>query len=294
MSNTFTRVAGLVCAGVMGWLLSACSPVGILNGLTPTASFDKTSGIAYGADPRQTLDIYRPRQPAPGAPVVVFFYGGSWNSGSRSDYLFVGEALASRGITTVIADYRLYPQVRYPEFLVDGAQAVGWTYQHIAEYGGNAQSLYLMGHSAGAYNVAMLVLDPQWLQGVGMSPASVRGWIGLAGPYDFLPIVDQAVRPVFFYPDSPPESQPINHVSQASPPALLMAAQTDTLVNPVRNTGGLASALRKAGVPVQELYFTRTSHATLVAALSRPLRWLAPVLDHVSGFVLSSSPEQNP
>ena len=272
----------------MGWLLSACSPVRVINGLTPTGSFEKTSDIAYGADPRQTLDIYRPKQPAPGAPVVVFFYGGSWNSGSRSDYLVVGEALASRGITTVIADYRLYPQVRYPEFLVDGAQAVGWTYRHIGEYGGNPQRLYLMGHSAGAYNVAMLALDAQWLKAVGLSPANVRGWIGLAGPYDFLPIKDEAVRPVFFYPDSPPESQPIRHVSHASPPTLLMAAATDTLVNPTRNTGGLANALRGAQVPVQELYFSRTSHVTLVAALSRPLRWLAPVLDNVSEFVTAT------
>lgn len=285
MLISFKRAAGLACAGLMGWVLSACSPVRIINGLTPTASFDKTSDIAYGADPRQTLDIYRTKQPAPGAPVVIFFYGGSWNSGSRSDYLFVGEALASRGITTVIADYRLYPQVRYPQFLQDSAQATGWTYQHIADYGGNPQRLFLMGHSAGAYNAAMLALDPQWLRAVGMSPANLRGWMGLAGPYDFLPIKDEAVRPVFFYPDSPPESQPVRHVSRAAPPTLLMAAKTDTLVNPTRNTGGLATALRDAGVPVQELYFSRTSHVTLVAALSRPLRWLAPVLDNIGEFV---------
>ena len=122
-------------------------------------------------------------------------------------------------------------------------------------------------------------------QAVGLSPANVRGWIGLAGPYDFLPIKDEAVRPVFFYPDSPPESQPIHHVSREAPPALLMAARSDTLVSPTRNTGGLANALRGVHVPVQELYFSRTSHVTLVAALSRPLRWLAPVLDNVSDFV---------
>lgn len=150
-----------------------------------------------------------------------------------------------------------------------------------------------MGHSAGAYNVAMLVADPQWLQGVGMSPASVRGWIGLAGPYDFLPIVDQAVRPVFFYPDSPPESQPINHVSQASPPALLMAVRTDTLVNPVRNTGGLAYALRKAGcrcrscilpVPATRPWWRRFHGAAVLAGAGTGSRqWLCS----------SSSPEQN-
>ncbi|NWC91340.1 MULTISPECIES: alpha/beta hydrolase [unclassified Pseudomonas] len=266
-------------------LLSACSPIKVLNALTPTSTFTKTSAIAYGDDPRQKLDIYRPVTALPDAPVVVFFYGGSWNSGSKDDYGFVGEALASRGIVVVIADYRLYPQVRYPLFLQDGAQAVAWAYQHSAEYGGDPRKLYVMGHSSGAYNAAMLALDPQWLAGVGLSPSVFKGWIGLAGPYDFLPIENRDVRPVFFYPDSPPDSQPINHVSHDAPPSLLIASVDDNLVNPKRNTGGLAEKLRAAGVPVEEFYFTKTSHATLVASMSRPLRWLAPVLDRVTAFI---------
>lgn len=266
-------------------LLAACSPIKVLNALTPSSTFTKTSSLAYGDDPRQKLDIYRPVTALPAAPVVVFFYGGSWNSGSRDDYGFVGEALAARGIVVVIADYRLYPQVRYPLFLQDGAQAVAWAHQHSAEYGGDPRKLYVMGHSSGAYNAAMLALDPQWLAGVGLSPSVFKGWIGLAGPYDFLPIENRDVRPVFFYPDSPPDSQPINHVSQSAPPSLLIASVDDNLVNPKRNTGGLAKKLRAAGVPVEEFYFTRTSHATLVASMSRPLRWLAPVLDRVTAFI---------
>ena len=266
-------------------LLAACSPIKVLNALTPTSTFTKTSSLAYGDDPRQKLDIYRPVTVLPDAPVVVFFYGGSWNSGSKDDYGFVGEALASRGIVVVIADYRLYPQVRYPLFLQDGAQAVAWAFQHSAEYGGDPRKLYVMGHSSGAYNAAMLALDPQWLAGDGLSPSVFKGWIGLAGPYDFLPIENRDVRPVFFYPDSPPDSQPINHVSQSAPPSLLIASVDDNLVNPKRNTGGLAKKLRAAGVPVEEFYFTKTSHATLVASMSRPLRWLAPVLDRVTAFI---------
>nr|BFD39427.1 alpha/beta hydrolase [Pseudomonas sp. FFPRI_1] len=279
----------LLFSGLLISLLAACSPLKVLNALTPGSSFTKTSGIAYGSDPRQRLDVYRPRQAAPGAPVVVFFYGGSWNSGSRSDYDFVGEALASRGMVVVIADYRLYPQVRYPAFLQDGARAVAWTHEHIADFGADPQRLYLMGHSSGAYNAAMLALDPRLLAEVDLTPRIIKGWIGLAGPYDFLPIRNIEVRPVFFYPDSPPDSQPINHVSHDAPPALLMASNDDSLVNPQRNTGGLASRLRAAGVPVQEFYFSRTSHATLVAALSRPLRRLAPVLERISGFVESTA-----
>ncbi|MDY7530676.1 alpha/beta hydrolase [Pseudomonas sp. Bout1] len=281
MSSKLLQVITLAMAA----LLAACSPINVLNALTPSSTFTKTSSIAYGDDPRQTLDIYRPVTALPNAPVVVFFYGGSWNSGSKNDYGFVGEALASRGIVVVIADYRLYPQVRYPLFLQDGAQAVAWAYQHSAEYGGDPRTLYVMGHSSGAYNAAMLALDPQWLAGVGLSPSIFKGWIGLAGPYDFLPIENRDVRPVFFYPDSPPDSQPINHVSQSAPPSLLIASVDDNLVNPKRNTGGLANKLRAAGVPVEEFYFTKTSHATLVASMSRPLRWLAPVLDRVTAFI---------
>lgn len=265
--------------------LSACSAIKVLNVLTPSSTFTKTSSIAYGPDPRQQLDIYRPVTALPNSPVVVFFYGGSWNSGSKDDYGFVGEALASRGIVVVIADYRLYPQVRYPAFLQDGAQAVAWTHQYIAEYGADPKQLYLMGHSSGAYNASMLALDARWLNEVKLSPSMLKGWIGLAGPYDFLPIENRDVRPVFFFPESPPDSQPINHISHDAPPSLLIASVSDTLVNPTRNTGGLAKKLLEAGVPVETFYFTRTGHATLVASIAKPLRWLAPVLDRVTAFI---------
>lgn len=285
MAGFFRQGFGAMFGGVLLLVLSACSPVKLLNALTPDSTFDKTAGIAYGDDPRQKLDVYVPRHALPDAPVVVFFYGGSWNSGAREDYNFVGEALASRGIVAVVADYRLYPQVRYPLFLQDAARAVAWTKANIREFSGNPQRLYLMGHSSGGYNAAMLALDGDLLAAAGMSPKDLRGWIGLAGPYDFLPIENPAVRPVFFWPDSPPQSQPINHVSRDAPPALLIAASRDELVNPTRNTGGLAHKLRAAGVPVQDFYYSRPNHITLVATLSRPLRGLAPVLDQVVGFI---------
>lgn len=285
MAGCFRQGFAAMFGGLLLLALSACSPVKLLNALTPDSTFDKTAGIAYGDDPRQKLDVYVPRHALPDAPVVVFFYGGSWNSGAREDYNFVGEALASRGIVAVVADYRLYPQVRYPLFLQDAARAVAWTKANIREFSGNPQRLYLMEHSSGGYNAAMLALDGDLLAAAGMSPKDLRGWIGLAGPYDFLPIENPAVRPVFFWPDSPPQSQPINHVSRDAPPALLIAASKDDLVNPTRNTGGLAHKLRAAGVPVQDFYYSRPNHITLVATLSRPLRGLAPVLDQVVGFI---------
>jgi len=260
-------------------------PLTVLNLLTPPVSYSKKADLTYGPNPRNQLDVYTPESLSGPAPVVVFFYGGSWNDGARQDYRFVGQALASRGIVAVVADYRLYPQVRYPEFLLDAAYAVAWTQHNIAGFGGDPQRIFLMGHSAGAYNAAMLALDSRQLAQVRLAPDSLRGWIGLAGPYDFLPVTNPRSRPVFFYPDTPVDSQPINHVSAAAPPALLLASRDDTTVNPQRNTGGLAKRLRAAGVLVEETYYENTDHGTLVAALALPLRALAPVLDSVEQFV---------
>lgn len=279
---------GLV--GALLGLLVGCSPLKMLNLLTPDGTYTKASNLKYGNDPRNQLDVYTPVNLTSDVPVVVFFYGGSWTCGSRSDYGFVGEALAARGIVAVIADYRLYPQVHYQGFLEDSAQAVGWTRQHIRQYRGDPKRLYVMGHSAGGYNAAMIALDPQWLAAVNMQPSMLSGWIGLAGPYDFLPIENPEVKPIFFFPDSPPDSQPINHVGPNSPAALLMAAQDDSLVNPQRNTAGMARRLREQGVSVRELYFSKPGHGTLVAAFARPMRWLAPVLDEVVTFINGQDP----
>ena len=185
-------------------LLTACSAVDVLNATVPSDTYRNIANLPYGDQPRQKLDVYLPTQPiadqalaAGGTPMVVFFYGGSWSSGDRADYRFVGEALASHGIVAVVADYRLSPDVRYPVFLQDSALAMRWAFDNAQKYGADPARLFVMGHSAGAYNAAMLALDKRWLGGVGLSPARLAGWIGLAGPYDFLPIGDRLTRVAF-------------------------------------------------------------------------------------------------
>ncbi|OYO27658.1 alpha/beta hydrolase [Janthinobacterium sp. PC23-8] len=274
--------------------LLACSPLSAINALSSGSASTVTPDLSYGPLSRQKLDVYAPKHHAGLAPVVVFFYGGNWNSGGRADYAFVGHALASRGYVAVIADYRLYPQVHYPEILQDAARAVAWTSLEVRRYGGDPARLFVMGHSAGAYNAAMVALDASWLARHGMRQQDLRGWIGLAGPYDFLPIENPDTKPVFFFPDTPASSQPVNHVTATAPPALLIAPRRghDKLVDPRRNTGGLAAALRAQGRPVTEQYLDGVSHATLVASLAGPLRRLAPTLDHISAFIdANSGPE---
>jgi acetyl esterase/lipase len=268
-------------------LLAACAPSATLNALTPRSTHSVTNAVAYGALPRQKLDVYKPAQAAAagGYPVVVFFYGGSWNSGERANYAFVGEALASRGVLTLVADYRVYPEVRYPDFLTDSALALAYGLKQAEALGGNPQRVFVMGHSAGAYNAAMLALDARWLKAAGHAPTELAGFIGLAGPYDFLPMTNVTTQPVFFHPNYPEGSQPVSYVDASSPRSFIGAAKKDSLVDPQRNSVALAGQLQTAGVPTSLKLYDRVNHVTLAAALSAPLRWLAPVLDDVVEFI---------
>ena len=277
-----TRRAGLL--GLLTAPLAGCSGASLLNALVPRESYRGREGIAYGPDARQKLDVYLPLESPASMPLVVFFYGGSWSSGERADYRFVGEALASHGVGVVIADYRLSPQVRYPVFVQDCAQAVKWAFDHALELGGSPSRIFVMGHSAGGYNAAMLALDARWLGEAGLSPQQLAGWIGLAGPYDFLPIVNPDAQVAFNWPATQPDTQPVNH-AQASPPALLLAGTKDDTVNPQRSTMGLGRKLEAAGTKVRYQLLEGASHVTIVGAMGKPLRWMAPVLPEVLAFI---------
>ena len=283
-----SRRLGLIGIGsAIAALLSGCSGAQVLDRLVAHDTYHGPTGVRYGPDPRHLLDVYQPETgTAPGhAPVVLFFYGGNWTSGERAEYRFVGEALAANGIIAVVADYRLSPQVQYDGFLGDCALALQWTLAHAASLGGDPARVMVMGHSAGAYNAAMLALDPRWLAPLGLTPSHLAGWIGLAGPYDFLPIVDPQVQVAFGWPHTPADSQPIFYADAKAPRTLLLAARNDKVVDTQRNTVGLANQLRAAGTDVDMRIFDRLSHVTTVAALARPLDWLAPVLPTVVDFV---------
>ena len=285
-------VVGVSAAAVV---IVACSPLRALNAIVPSDSHDLTT-FAYARGERGQLDVYTPRvtadrvRPTHGWPLVVFFYGGSWNRGDRAQYRFVGEALAAGGIVAVIPDYRLYPEVRYPDFLKDNAAATGWALREAARLGADPRRVFVMGHSAGGYNAAMIAADSRWLTAVGQKPAQLAGWIGLAGAYEFLPVENPEVKPVFWHPDSPPESQPIRYVSASVPRTFLGAAPVDDLINPERNTRQMGTQLQSAGVPVIVQFYPRTNHMTLIGAFSAPLRFLAPVLDDVVQFINNTPP----
>jgi acetyl esterase/lipase len=278
-------VAG--AAAVFGSLLAACTPLTALNTLSPRDPAARAGrDIAYGPLPRQKLDVYTPKRGArtAPAPVLVFFYGGSWNSGRRQDYAFAGRALASRGFVTIVPDYRLYPEVRYPEFLRDGAAAIRWARDHAAEYGGDPTRIVLAGHSAGAYNAVMLGLDGEFLTAAGVDPANIKAVAGLSGPYYFLPLDDPSTIASFGeYPDLP-ATQPAKYVTAASPAGFFAHGAGDTLVKP-SNSEGLGRKLGRAGVASEVKIYPGLSHADVVVSLSRMFRGKAPVLDDMTAFL---------
>jgi acetyl esterase/lipase len=253
-----------------------------------------THDIAYAPGPRGKLDVYEPRRALAGAPVAVFFYGGSWQSGDKGFYRFVGAALAARGIVAVIPDYRLYPQVLYPQFLRDNAAAVAYVKRHAAEWGADPARLYLIGHSAGAYDAVMLGVDRRWLAEAGLDAASdIAGVIGLAGPYDFLPLRDPKLKIIFGPEDQRRDTQPIAHADGRSPPMLLAAGTRDGTVDP-GNATRMAAAVQARGGAAEARLYPGIGHVGILTALLGPFRHRAPVLDAITGFIAAKPGATNP
>lgn len=263
-----------------GGLVACAGGPALVNALTP-GGYGLKKDIAYADGPRHGLDIYVPDGGGQGLPVVVFLYGGAWQMGKKDEYVFAGQALASRGYVAVLPDYRIWPEARFPDFVEDSAAALAWTAAHVAEHGGDPDRIFLMGHSAGAYNAAMLALDPRWLAPHGLTPAIIKGVVGLAGPYDF---AHPAGRLADIFGRARGNTMPIDFVSGSAPPFLLVYGEDDDIVRP-GNSAALAEALRKAGVRADIKAYAGIGHIALVAALAAPLRGRAPTLADSAAFI---------
>ncbi|MDR5748680.1 alpha/beta hydrolase [Caballeronia sp. LZ029] len=286
------QVASLaVCLSALA-LLAACSAVSLVNALTPHTDYDAYPGLRYESGERHLLDVYEPKAPSgpsAGRPIVIFFYGGSWQEGERGDYRFVGEALASRGYVAVIPDYRLYPDVEFPAFMDDAAAAVSWARVHASAFGADPRRLFIMGHSAGAHIAMLLATDEHYLRLHGINTTNLAGAIGLAGPYDFLPLHDPTLEAIF--PSTLRDtSQPIKHITGREPPIFLGVGTADRTVDP-GNTMRLARRLTAVGDQFVLQRYPAVDHAMIVGSLARPVRALAsfiavaPVLNDISEFV---------
>lgn len=282
----FLRMLGFVRAlGAVA--LARCAPVDALNASIETDGLTILRDIPYGPAPRQAMDVYRPDGAPGGLPVVVFFYGGSWQTGRRQDYPFVAASLARSGVVVVVPDYRLFPQVVWPGYVEDAAQAVAAVRRQAGGWGGDPARVFVAGHSAGAHLAALLALDPRWLAQAGDRRDALAGMVGLAGPYDFLPIHDEDIRAVFAAAPDLAATQPVNHVDGRNPPMLLLHGEADRTCYP-RNTLNLATRIRAAGGPVEVRTYKGVGHIGIVLGFAPLFRFRSPAPDDLVQFIKSS------
>lgn len=276
----------LILAAAGLFLLTGCSGADALNLIIPSDGYTRHENIAYGSNSRQALDVYEPKNAAPpeGRTVVVFFYGGSWRGGKRGDYQFVGEALTSKGYVAVIPDYRVNPEVVYPSFVEDGASALKWAVENVSRYGGNADRIVLMGHSAGGHIAALLALDPQFLKAVSVPRETVKGFVGLAGVYSFNPLEYRVTRRVFAHLKDPDVARPVIYAENPAPPMLLLHGSDDTTVAPY-NAVDLTAALKAAGNTATHIAYPDVAHVGIILAMAKPFRSNAPTLRDAANFI---------
>ncbi len=234
----------------------------------------------------QMLDVWRPSSGTPAArpPVLIFWYGGGWVHGDRRAYAFAARAFARAGFVVVVPDYRKVPGVRFPAFLQDGAQAVKWTRDHVADFGGDPARIAVSGHSAGAYTAAMLTLDRRWLRAEGVDPGIIKAAAPMCGPYDFYPFTKRRSIDAMQGVKDGVMTQPIRFARADAPPMLLLTAGEDVQVG-AHNAINLTARLRALGAPVEHRDYRGLSHENVAMALSVPFRGKAPVLDDTVTFL---------
>jgi len=287
----FVLVGGAIVALVgliLGILISYPRVQSVLSNLIAERGARITRDAPYGPHDRQRLDVYEPREDQSSSPVVLFIQGGNWRYGSREIYAFLGAALAARGITTVIPDYRLYPEVKFPAFVEDAALAYRWVADNLIR-SGERRPIILAGHSAGAHIAALLAYDRRYRARAAPDAPRPTGFIGLAGPYAFDPTTWPSTRDVFSTATTADEARPAAFVSPDAPPSLLFHGTDDTVVK-LWNMRALAAALTEHGVPVRAVELDRIGHLGVVLAIARPLRWRAPVLGDMIAFIASLKP----
>jgi acetyl esterase/lipase len=274
------RLAALLALAALA--AGGCSPRRLAEGLLLGSHFVRTADVPYGGEARQRLDVYRPRT-ARGAPVVVFLYGGRWQSGSKDEYRLLGDALTRRGMVAVIPEYRLYPAVRFPAWVQDAAAAVRWARDNAARYGGDPTNIVVVGHSAGAHTAALLALDERWLREAGVPAGGVRGFGALAGPVDTV-WTDPDVQALMGPAEGWPATYPATHVDGGEPPLLLLHGAADRTVSP-GNSLRLAARIQGRGGCARAIVYRGVGHVEIMVAAAVPGVASAPVLDDLEAFV---------
>lgn len=268
---------------LLGFFSPGSSPAMLLNTTVPRSTYRVQRDIPYGEGPRNKFDLYLPRLVVPPAPVVLFFYGGAFRAGRKEEYRIVGEALARKGILTAVADYRIFPEGHFPDFLEDGARALAAVHARVAEFGGDPSRIFLCGHSAGAYISVMLAANPAYLRAANADVSFIRGVIAIAGRYHELPLGDSIAYEIFRGP-ARAETRPATYIDGKRPPILLLAGAKDSK-QVLDSHHLLAAHLRERSSAVEEGTYPKVGHMGIMVALAPGFRKLAPLRDDIVRFV---------
>jgi len=276
----------IVLFATLSLIVAACSGPDLLNIATPSlrGQWEKQTDISFGEIERRQLDIYRPTTEGP-HPVLIFIHGGSWYYGSKDDYPWLGRRFASEGYLTVVVNYRLSPEFGYDDFMADVAAAVAYTYENAEDWGGDPETLFLAGHSAGAYNAVQVALAPEFLEAEGLTPEIIDGVVGIAGPYSFLPLDSDVTRDAFGKAQDLEATQPVNRLSADAPPMLFLHGTDDDVVSP-ENSTEMAKLLTEKGVPASSRLYTDIDHIEIIVAVG--LTGKAPVVADMTRFFEST------
>jgi len=274
----------LLIIAIFSLLAASCAPVDLLNTLVSQDGFSVKKDINYGINPRQNLDVYLPKNVDRDKPVIMFNYGGSWQYGNKNDYLFVAQSFTSYGYVVVIPNYRIYPDAVFPDFLDDTASAVAWVHQNIHSYGAGNKNIILIGHSAGAYNSVMVALNKHYMKKAGGSTKWISAVIGIAGPYDFLPIKGKVLNKIFSPTEDQESMEVMSHVRGNAPRMLLLTGLDDRLVLP-ENSLRLYNGLKEKGNDVTLRTYDGVGHYGIAVGLATAIMWNGHVREDIHRFI---------
>jgi arylformamidase len=256
--------------------------------LSEVQAQDVKRNIPYAdpAESRQALDVYSPSH-AKNLPVVFWIHGGGWQAGDKTSVQIKPQAFEDKGFVFVSTGYRLLPTVDMATIVRDIARSIRWVHDHIAEYGGDPERLFVMGHSAGAQLAALVCTDDRYLKAEGVSLAIIKGCVPVDGDtYDVPAIIETAEtrrrvhgQPPAKYghrekfgndPAKHRDFSAVTHVARDKgiPPFLIMhvADHPDTSAQ----AQCLANVLKSAGVPVKVYGARESSHNKINADIGLP------------------------
>ena len=249
--------------------------LGLINTLARNGAYKVHKNIAYGDKTRNRLDYYQVKGEQKRS-TVLFLYGGSWNSGSKDTYRFVADTLTSHGLDVVIPDYRLYPQVRFSEIQSDVVAAAEWVASNTVE------PIFVIGHSAGAQLGALLCLNKGLLDL--QTVEKIKGFVGLAGPYDFYPFTEEEHWDLFSPEERYPESQAVNYVRPDGPPMYLLHGEDDTRVRRGHSKSLMEKIQAEGGHAAREVY-ANMGHVDIIMGFTLLHRRTSPVIRDIIQFL---------